>query len=136
MVRIKSTVDVTVYPRTQTSGKIIIEMLTPSLVGDIYSVVVNDYVEYQDSFINESDELVYYTKLELINTKTVFKPKSIINLLFTIPQIEITLTDDYSEKITEIEKQILLYFVQIDRLPQNNDLTIYGLLPEQWEIIN
>lgn len=136
MVRIKSTVDVTVYPRTQTSGKIIIEMLTPSLVGDIYSVVVNDYIEYQDSFINESDELVYYTKLELINTKTVFKPKSIINLLFTIPQIEITLADDYSEKITEIEKQILLYFVQIDRLPQNNDLTIYGLLPEQWEIIN
>lgn len=134
MIAIKSTVDVVFYPRTNKQVKIIVEATAINPDGDNYRIDISDFAEYPDTYLDENQEPVTYTKKEFLASRVVYKSKSEVNALFQAVQNGISPTDDYAEKDRLIKKSALLLYVQNDFI-DNNSHTIYGLTANQWEAL-
>lgn len=130
MTKIKTKVPVIVDIRDQKKAIISIEITNWAYnVGTGYTANVRDYIDKDLNPDYPTGGL--YMGTDTLKTKSKTYPQENINALFTALGEGIAVSDNYTTKMNSLIGEALLY---ITKTELTDGKTIYGLLPEDWEV--
>lgn len=129
MSKIRTKVPVMVEVRDQKSYVVTIEITNWNYnVGQNYTTTVRDYIEPSNDPSNYLDPY-----MGTLKTKTKSYSIEALNNLFMELNTNIDITMNYTERMNSLLGKALLYITKSEL--DSNGKTIYGLLPDDWELV-
>ena len=117
--------------RSPRYAKIMFEMKVGEQQGDCFPIHVTDYIVTETQ---NGDGTVSHS-FTLLESDTKLIPVAIINQLYEAVASQVPEGTPFSEKqVLERELAFLYYVSQVDRNPKNNNLCVYSLEPQDFEI--
>lgn len=117
--------------RSPRYAKIMLEMKVGDQQGDCFPIHVTDYIVTESQ--NEDGTVSH--SFTLLESDTKLIPVVMINQLYEAVASQIPEGTPFSEKqVLERELAFLYYVSQVDRNPNNNNLCVYSLEPQDFEI--
>lgn len=117
--------------RSPRYAKLMFEMKVGDQQGDCFPIHVTDYIVTETQ--NENGTVSH--SFTLLESDTKLIPVVIVNQLYKAVASQIPAGTSFSEKqVLERELAFLYYVSQVDRNPNNNNLCVYSLEPQDFEI--
>ena len=117
--------------RSPRYAKLMFEMKVGDQQGDCFPIHVTDYIVTESQ--NEDGTVSH--SFTLLESDTKMIPVVMVNQLYEAVASQIPAGTPFSEKqVLERELAFLYYVSQVDRNPNNNNLCVYSLEPQDFEI--